>query len=164
MSAGCSASELNLGNKQCTWPQCAAMQHPSVMEAKSPDDVSAEKSWADKSFPSELPAFPSHGASLRTGCEPHWPGDALRHLGSETQAGPGTSNRTVCAGPARARFGSIAWPSDNFFEVGRKDQGPVIAPRLASPAYAAISLPIVGHMIAAGRFARCRDPPCRVEV
>lgn len=68
----------------------STLQH-SVMEAKSPRSWTTflQRSWADRASPPTSSFF--YRASLRTGCEPHWPGDALRHLGSETQAGPGTA-------------------------------------------------------------------------
>lgn len=67
----------------------------------------------------------------------------------------------VCVlGPARARFGSIAWPSDNTLEVGRMNKAQS-SPSLDRICY--ISPLICSHMIAAGR-SLSRDPPCRVEV
>lgn len=112
---------------------CGTLQHP-LMEAKSPK-VSrrrfSRESWADKSFPSDFHLFSPtvHHyvlAASVTGPVMHCAIWGLRHKLDQEQ------HRTVCAGPARARFGSIAWPSDSFLGVGRKDQGPVIAPRLAS--------------------------------
>lgn len=132
VSAGCSASELNLGTNS-TWPTHSTLQQ-SVMEAKS-SKVPGRRFSRDPGLtelPLRLPAFSTvhHyvlAASL-TGPVMHCAIWGLRHkLDQEQQP-------TVCAGPARARFGSIAWPSDSFLEVGRKDQGPVIAPR--SPASA----------------------------
>lgn len=100
VSAGCSASELNLGTNS-TWPMCRCTLQHSVMEAKSQRKVPGRRFSRDPGL-TELPLRLSsffYRASLRTGCEPHWPGDALRHLGSETQAGPGTA--TYC----------VRWPS-----------------------------------------------------
>lgn len=133
-----------------------------VMEAKSPK-VSRRRFSRDPGLtelPLRLPAFSTvhhyvQAASL-TGPVMHCAIWGLRHKLDQEH------HRTVCAGPARARFGSIAWPSDNFLEVGRKDQGPVIGPALGS---------IICYISTYSQSHDCRQPiapyldtPCRVEV
>lgn len=152
VSAGCSASELNLGTEQ----YLVHVQHfAASCDGGQVSKVPGRRFSRDPGLtelPLRLPAFSTvhHyvlAASL-TGPVMHCAIWGLRHKLDQEQ------HRTVCAGPARARFGSIAWPSDKILEVGRKDQGPVIAPR--SPASCYI-LPIVSHMIAAGRSPHLRS-------
>lgn len=80
----------------------------------------------------------------------------LRHKLDQEQ------HRTVCAGPARARFGSIAWPSDSFFGSWKKGTKAQSLP-LASPASCYISTYSRSHDCRRP-IAVCHDPPCRVEV
>lgn len=167
VSAGCSAPDPILGTNS-TQSMYSMAQHGTAQHLPNPQRTPVQRSWADdRACPSGLPAF-SWRASLRTGCEPHWPGDALRHLGSETQAdqeqAPYHKRReyTVCGvlGPARARFGSIACPSDSILEVGRTDRA---SHRPCSHNTCYISSPLIcSHMIAVGR-SLSREPPGRLK-
>lgn len=133
VSAGCSAPKLKLGTNS-TRSMCSALQH--FCDGSQVSKASRRRFSRDPGLtelPLRLPAFSTvhHyvlAASL-TGPVMHCAIWGLRHKLDQEQ------HRTVCAGPARARFGSIAWPSDNFLEVGRKDQGPVIGHSLASIFY-----------------------------
>lgn len=147
VSAGCSAPELKLGTNS-TRSMCSALQH--FCDGSQVSKASRRRFSRDPGL-TELPLRTSsffYRASLRTGCEPHWPGDALRHLGSETQAGPGTAPYCVrWPSPSKVWFHRMAL--GQLFGSWKK--GPRSSHRPLARQHSAISLPIVSHMIAAGR-------------
>lgn len=118
---------------------------------KGPWTTFLQRSWADRASPPTSSFF--YRASLRTGCEPHWPGDALRHLGSETQAGPGTAAYCVrWPSPSKVWFHRMAL--GQLFGSWKKGPRASHCSSLASICYI---LPIVIHMIAAGRSLLLRS-------
>lgn len=160
MSAGCSASGLRAWNRNSTLRRRRASSDGSQVSIVSADDVSTRDPRLGRELPLRTSSFFHCRASLRTGCEPHWPGDALRHLGSDTQAGPGTA--TYCVRwprPSKVWFHRMALGRP--LGCWKKGQGPVTI--AIARQHLPISLLIGCHMIAAGR-SPCRDPPCRVEL
>lgn len=118
---------------------------------KGPWTTFLQRSWADRASPPTSSFF--YRASLRTGCEPHWPGDALRHLGSETQAGPGTAAYCV-RWPSLSKVWFHRMALGQLFGSWKKGPRASHCSSLASICYI---LPIVIHMIAAGRSLLLRS-------